>query len=310
MAYFQKDPAKAMAADIAGKTAERDTLIARLAAAEDAVVSATSAATQFAMSGSDDTVLDRAESKVLAARERVSTLKAALARLGATIIALENAYAEHKDKTIRRATARECEVMADDLEAVGRDINPILERMVAITQRASSAQVWDAVGLNTFVESSRGQIPAAIAALALALREHGLRTLDGREARPTLLTAPAPAATVNVVEPPVVRVFAAKNIAWTDAAGQRRTAGKYNDADLPPSVAKAALASGVCREIGSDIWRQWSGSKGFAHPDPSECEDLDIVADVVKADAAVIIDAKFERIDRGGPFEATILRKA
>ena len=147
MAYFQKDPAKQMASDLAAKVVERDRIVARLADAETAVVDATSAATQLAMTGAGDDVLSKAESKILALRERVSTLRGGLATLGKAIIALEHAYAEHLDATTRRQTAVACQAMAADLEQVAEDIDPVLQRMVEITERAASAQIWDAAGI-------------------------------------------------------------------------------------------------------------------------------------------------------------------
>jgi hypothetical protein len=307
MAYFQKDPAKTMAADLAAKNAERVKLIARLTDAENAVVAATSAATELAVAGADDTALDRAEGKVTAARERLSTLRGALARIGETIVALENAFAEHKDKTTRRETARQCEKLADDIEQVGRDINPVLERLCAITSVAADAQIWDAAGLFAYADQSKSQIPAAIAAVSLALRGHGLRTMDGREARATLLVAPAPAATVLAIEPPPVeRVFTLQHIKWTDG-GVLMTASKFCDVDLPVETARRAIAARACAPTDSDVRRQWAGSRPMTHPPADECVSID-GADIVKLDAPAV-DGQFVRVDRGPAYLAEI-RKA
>jgi hypothetical protein len=305
MAYFQKDPAKTMAADLAAKVVERDRIGARLADAETAVVDATSAATELAMSGATDDVLDKAERKVLALRERVSTLRAGLAQLGSKIIALENQYAEHLDATTRRQTAVACRAMADDLEQIAEDIDPIFARMVAITSRAAAAQIWDASGLNTYATNSQMQIPAAIAAVAQAIRQHGIRVVAKME-RATLLQAEAPAKTVAVVEPEVVRVFTLQSVSWT-VDGQLKTVSKFADVDLPPAVAARAIASRACAAIDSDVRRQWAGNRPVTYPPADECTSLD-GADVVKIDTP--IDGQFTRIDRGAPFEATILRKA
>jgi hypothetical protein len=186
MAIFQKSTGKQLAADLAAKVVERDKLVGRLADAENAVDTATLAATALAVDGATDDVLDKAESKLRALSDRVTTLRAALVKLGTTIVGLENAYAEHLDNTTRRATALQCEAMADDLEEVAKDIDPILERMVEITSRAASGEIWDAVGLNTYAASSKAQIPAAVAMLAQAMRTHGTRVLNG-EGRATLL---------------------------------------------------------------------------------------------------------------------------
>jgi hypothetical protein len=305
MAIFQKDPAKQMAADLAGKIVERDKLVVRLADAETAVVDATSAATDLAMSGAGDDVLDKAERKTLALRERVSTLRGGLATLGKAIVTLEHAYAEHQDATTRRQTAVACQAMADDLEQIAEDIDPILARMVAITSRAAAAQIWDAAGLHTYAENSKAQIPAAIAAVSQAIRQHGIRVVAKTE-RATLLQAEAPRATVAVVEPKVERVFTLQNVSWT-VDGQLKTMSKFADCDLPVETAKRALAIRACAAIDSDVRRQWAGNRPVTYPPADECTSLD-GADVVKIDAP--IDGQFVRVDRGKPYEATILRKA
>jgi hypothetical protein len=308
MAMFQNDPVKTLAADLAGKIVERDRLVGRLADAVAAVSSATLAATALAVDGADDKELDRAESKLRALSDRVTTLQSALVKVESTVATLEREYADHLDQKTRRETSVECEAMAARIEKLGRAIAPLMTELAEVTGRASSAEIWDARGLNTFAQNCVLQIPDGVGLVASATREHGTRVVAGLERRATLLAPTVPAKTVAVVPPAVVRVFATKPVMWTDAQGQRQTAGKYSDIDLPPKVAKAALASGVCREIGSDVWRQWSGSKGFANPDPSECENLDLVSDVVKTDA--VIDGQFTRIDRGKPFEVSVLRKA
>jgi hypothetical protein len=306
MALFQKAPEKQMAADIGAKIIERDKLVGRLADAENAVDTATLAATALAVDGATDDVLDKAESKLRALSDRVTTLRAALVKLGTTIVGLENAYAEHQDKTRRRETARQCEKMADDLEEVAKDIDPIFERMVEITSRAAAGQIWDAAGLHSYAESSKGQIPAAIAAVAQAIRQHGIRVVANME-RATLLQAEAPRATVAVVEPVVSRVFTLQNVKWTDHDGRLMTISKFADVDLPVETAKRALASRACAPTDSDVRRQWAGNRAVTHPPADECVSID-GADIVKLDTP-IVDATFTRIDRGSPYQASI-RKA
>jgi hypothetical protein len=309
MALFTKDPLKQLTTDLASKNAERGKLVARLADAVAAVDSATLEATQFAVDGADDRTLDVAEAKVRNLSDRVSTLKAALARLGTTIITIEREHAAALDKKTRGETAVTVEGWATRLEEIAEEIAPLISELADITAKASDAEIWDANGLAVFSKACTSQIPDGCGLVARSVREHAVRVHTGL-ARATLLQAAPPRATVAVAEPVVSKVFTTENVSWTDAQGQTRTAGKYSDIDLPVATAKRALASGICREIGGDLWRAWSGSRGFAHPDPSECTNLDSIAEVIKLNDAPI-DAQFVRIDRGKPFEVSVVsRKA
>src|SRR5450631_1993290 len=116
MALFTKDPLKQLTTDLASKNAERGKLVARLADAVAAVDSATLEATQFAVDGADDRTLDVAEAKVRNLSDRVSTLKAALARLGTTIITIDGDHAAALDKKTRGETAVTVEGWATRLE--------------------------------------------------------------------------------------------------------------------------------------------------------------------------------------------------
>jgi hypothetical protein len=306
MAFFKdSNSIKSVTKDIDAAKANSTRLTARLTAAEDAVVARRREAETLALDGADDRSLDKAEGALRAALDRLSTISAASTEADKLVALLETRLADMRDKQTRAATAAEVEQMATDIEEIGAELVPLMVRLAAVTGRCDAAQIWSSSSLHAFASSCAQQIPDGINLVSQAVREFSIRVLDGR-ARATLLAPAVPAATAVIETPPVMRVFTTKPVMWTDAQGKRQTCGKYNDADLPPKVAKAALASGVCREIGSDIWRTWSGTKGFGHPDASECEDLDLIADVVVKADPVIVDAKFERLDRGGPYLATV----
>lgn len=306
MAMFQKAPDKLLAADLAAKIVERDRLIARLADAVAAVSSATSAATALAVNGATDAVLDGAEAKVRALSDRVTTLKAALVKVEATVVTLEGEYAAHLDQKTRRETGIQCEAMAERVEKIGLAMAPLMKELADVTGRAGAAEIWDARGLNTFAQNCVLQIPEGVALVAASIREHAGRVMAGM-ARATLLAPAVPAKTVAVAEPKVVRVFTLQNIKWTADDCRLMTISKFVDCDLPVETAKRALASRACAPMDSDVRRQWAGNRPVTHPFPDQCVSVD-GADVVKIDAP--IDATFTRIDRGAPFEATILRKA
>jgi hypothetical protein len=313
MAIFQKNPEKQMASNIADKKAELAKIVGRLADAEAAVVAATSAATQLAVTGADDAALDAAETKMRASTDRVATLRRGLVEAEATVATLMREQAEHLDAKTRRETAAEVEAMAADIEEVDQELAPLIARLAEITARAQIAQIWDARGLNTFAEACRVQIPVGIALMARSMREHATRVLDGRE-RASLLKADPPRAAVVVKETPVVRVFTLKPISWTDASGQLTTMTKLVDVDLPPAIAARALAIGACVPLDNAIRKQWANTRPQSHPDPESCTNLD--AGGTNAGLAVVAaqsqpsDPRFQRIDRGPVIELRVSKEA
>jgi hypothetical protein len=187
-------------------------------------------------------------------------------------------------------------------------VDQLFEPMSEIGKRARAGQIWTTVDLQIFADTSRAQIPEAISVLASALRFHGDSVLAGRE-RAVLLKPDQPAP--KVVEPPApatTKVFATKNIRWTDHKGRTQTSGKYLDVDLPPVIASRAHALGICRDVNDEFSKQKRATNGWARPLPEDCTSLDL-----EDSGATIVefrpsDPRLTVVDRGGPFDVPIAR--
>jgi|SRR5450631_733276 hypothetical protein len=194
--YTKSNPEQNLRREVDAARISRDAVAKRLAAAQDKVTECEATLQRLAREGAQDPVLVAAEIALDTAERRVSTLQPALAEAETLLMLLESQLAETLDKTARNKTASECEQMALDLETIAQEIDPILQRMIAVTGRAFAGEIWDSNGLHIYATSSKMQIPLAVEMLAQAMREHSVRVLDGR-ARATLLTPAAPRAAVE-----------------------------------------------------------------------------------------------------------------
>jgi hypothetical protein len=307
MAMFKMNPMTATTKDRDAAKANGDRLAARLIAAEQAVVARRHEAEQLALDGAADAALDKAEAALRAALDRQSTIAAASTEAGKLLALLESKLAELADKQTRAATAVTVEAWATRLEEIGEEIGPLLSELADIAAKAFAAQIWDANGLATFSKACVSQIPDGCGLVARSVREYAVRVQTGL-AGSTLLQAEAPRAAAVIAPSPVVRLFTLQNVSWT-VDGRLMTMGKFTDCDLPVETAKRALACRACAPLDSDARRQWSNTRAITRPDPSECVSLD-GAEIVKLDDTPVVDGQLTRIDRGKPYEATILRKA
>jgi hypothetical protein len=127
----------------------RDKLAARLAESEAAIVERRSAAEAMALNGGDDAALDVAENRLRASMDRVATLQAAIISSNQQIASLEAERDMAADKKQRRETTAEIEKMASDLEEIGRDFDPVISRLIDVTERAKMF-LYEAGGLHMF----------------------------------------------------------------------------------------------------------------------------------------------------------------
>jgi hypothetical protein len=202
MALFQNDPAKTIQREIDKVRANQARLAVKLAECETVIAERQKQAHALALDGeTDDTELDRAEAATRAMQDRSGTIMAAKIEATNQLEALERNLVQHLDEKTRSQTVVELEHMARDLEMAASEIGPILDRIVAITGRASAAQIWDANGMLNFASASKTQIPDGIKMVVRAMKEHAVRVLDGRAA--AVLLKPTPAAvSVTATEPP------------------------------------------------------------------------------------------------------------
>jgi hypothetical protein len=201
MALFQNDPAKSLQREIDKVRANQARLTMKLAECETVIAERQKQAHALALDGqTDDAELDRAEAATRAMQDRNGTIVAAKIEVTNQLEALERNLAQHLDEKTRSQTVVELEHMARDLEMAASEIGPILDRIVAITGRASAAQIWDANGMLNFASASKTQIPDGIKLVVRAMKEHAARVLDGRAA--AVLLKPAPISVPVSATPP------------------------------------------------------------------------------------------------------------
>jgi hypothetical protein len=190
MALFRSDPHKAAQREIDNAHSNHDRLAAKLVETNTAIDKSQKAAHALARDGADDDVLARAEAVTRAAQDRAATVAGAIIEIAQQLTLLERERDDQIDKKRRVDTAIEIEAMATGLETVANDIDPVLDRMIKITEQAAAGQIWEATGLYNDAVASRTQIPDAISMVVRALREHRSRVLDKRS--PASLQKPVP----------------------------------------------------------------------------------------------------------------------
>src|ERR1700738_2792166 len=161
MAMFKENPMKATTRDRDAAHANCTRLATKLAAAEQAVIARRSEAQQLALDGADDAALDKAEAALRGALDRQGTISAASAEAAKLLALLESRLAEMHDREARAAPAAECEALAADLEAVGKEIVPLMTRLAAIGERATKFCA-DGSALASYAALSKTQVPDAI----------------------------------------------------------------------------------------------------------------------------------------------------
>jgi phage terminase Nu1 subunit (DNA packaging protein) len=180
MALFKPDQQKSMQRSIDDSRANRDRLSAKLGETETSIVEHRAAAYALARDGADDEVLGKAEAATRVMEDRKATMAGAIVEVEQQLAGLEREQADQADAKTRRETIVEIELMANDLEKIAREIDPLLARMVAITAKASAGQIYDARGLEIFATASKIQIPDATKMVVGAIREHIVRVMDKR----------------------------------------------------------------------------------------------------------------------------------
>jgi hypothetical protein len=301
MALFAKaDAVAAIRRDFDAAVAARSKLVARLDEAKAAADAATLAAHRLAGNDATDAALDKAEGALRAAQDRTATLTAALVHSDERITKLNDDLAAAVDAKARRNTVveiaeleTEFQSAMGDLEAAFGKLEPALARLAAFIPEASA--------LLTYSQSSRLQMPDALALISRLLADHGVAVANGTA--PAALKVPpvaAPKAAPVAAPPPMTTVFATRSIKFTDPnTGKLVLVKQFQDAEMPPAHARIALDLRVCVRLDDPVRRQNHGSVA-GHAEPAHAFDLDLAMEVPRP-AVVPIKASspFTIVDRG-----------
>ena len=294
MAYFQKSPETVLRRDLDAARVSRDAIAKRLAAAQGTVTEREQALQRLAGEGALDPALVTAERALDDAERRVSTMTPALAEAEKLVKLVESQLAEAVDRKARAATAAECNGFADDLEAVGKDIVPLMTRLAAISERATKHCI-DASGLVSFAGLAKEQVPTATAMISAMLRAHGASLLAS-----------------EIIPPPQgVVMFSLKPVRWM-ADGRQHSAARLTDVQLPAGLAAFALRSGSCCTLDDPRRKANFGGEVVGRPDLKTCFDLSgnhktaLAAEPGQSEP--ITHSAFTPVDRGGPFQMKVAR--
>jgi hypothetical protein len=265
---YTSNPEKVAQRDLDAAHTARDATAKRLGVAQDKVTECEATLQRLAREGVGDPALVNAEIALDTAERRVSTLQPALAEADKLVALLESQLAETLDKKARAATAAECDALAVDLEAVGKEIVPPMTRLAALGERATKFCL-DAGGLTSYAALSRTQIPDAISAISAMLHAHAVG----------LTAAPVVAPEQNV------KLFCLKPVWWM-ADGRQNKARRFTDADIPAAFVARALSSGGCCRLDDPRRKANFGADTVGDPDLKSCVDLNAAGPAPAAAAA------------------------
>jgi hypothetical protein len=300
MALFSKNPEKTTTSERDAVRSNVERLAGRLADAEQAVITAKSAAQKAALSG-DDVGLDAAEASEAAAQRRLASLRAAHAESGKVLATLEMKIAEASDKKTRTATAAATDALADELVEVSDAYVASTALFHTVMGRVKAVSV-EGHALEVFTAASITEVSAAVPIIVEVLRQHARAVVQGFANAQMPIPAP-----VNAVPAPpapsFVTLFSTQPFKWRDADGKQRSCGKGVDIELPTATANRALAAKVAVRLDHPSRKtdrgQWPSHVAIAH-----CYDLD--ADAAPPQHEATIHSAFERVDRGKPYALKI----
>lgn len=178
------------------------------------------------------------------------------------------------DKKIRAESGNEIEAQLRASGDIARDLDDALKRLEDFTGWASPF-IPDAKGLLGLCTTLRAQIPAEVAMIQKIVGYHGAAVMAGT-APATIKRPPAPIVQPIVAKPVVVSVFCLRSIKWREPiSGKLMSAQKFQDALMPPELARIALETRACVRM-DDPMRAQHNNTVAGHVNLETAFDLDV----------------------------------
>jgi hypothetical protein len=302
MQLFSKNPAKALES----ARANHAKLAQRLTEAKATVDARRSAAKDLARNGAADSDLDKAESQLRAANDRVDTLTAAVNETTADVRALEAEERSAADKAQRAATAAEVEQDAATLAKAAKQYLDGAAALAKITLKVAT-YVPEFANLNMVCNAAGVETPPLLEFGGKFMQAYSQGVLGGVFPA-TLPTEPAPVIPQAQIVPQTKTVFATRNISWTNVDGHLRMAKQWVEVTLPPEIADRALLKKCAVPLGDPIWKKQRGYQSMNDLTPEDCTNLDDTNPPVQSDPRVVEPVIFEKFDRGPPRQLKVAR--
>jgi hypothetical protein len=242
-----------------------------------------------ALRGDDDAVVTAKNAKAQEARDLKARRVTAYERKQADIVTLKAAHDEKIDRETRHATANEIEAQLRAGHSIGKKFDAVMEEMAAFAAW-SAAFIPEAAGLQNYCKASRAQIPEAMTMIGKMAAYHAAAVLA--KTAPATLRKPEPVfVPVAIVKPERVPLFCLRPIKFTDPdSGKLIVVQKFQDAELPPTFARAALEANICARLSDPLRKQHHGTTP-GHAEAALAFDLDAAMNTPKSPAVDPITA-------------------
>jgi hypothetical protein len=288
MAFFSKSDPVAMAQAAVDAAIKEHAALDSLRADACASLSVeTDEANRLASSGADAETLGKQEARASTADKLHSRRVLALGAKDAEIARLKSGH----DKALEdRQITETCiynHKLKEELIAENAVFVASAARIYSIFERAELIAP-EAGGYKQFAGTLAAEGPEA-AALICKLIDNNTAAVSARQAPAKGKRLAAPVILPAVQRPVRMPLFCTRSVKFVDPdSGKLIVAQKFQDLEMPPSYAKAALESKICVRVTDPLRAQHNGSVA-GHPDPALAFDLD-AAMVEKASGPRLVE--------------------
>ena len=309
MAIFTKsDPATklqrdldAAQRDLKAAIARRDNFVALLKAAEAKAAECSTIVNRLGADAVDDTKLQPAIDRQLAADKLVAARTRPLAGVSEEIAVLEKQLVKISDEKVRAETAAAIEALGVRLEKAAKSFDAAVTELAAVCDLLSPIIV-DAQGLAQFAASVRTETPPAIAMIMGIIKNRIAATLAGNAPASLPREPEAPPVSKLVASSPTKTIFLLHAVKFRDANGMQQCVQKLNMLSLPLALAACALEHKHAIATSDPRCRKMNQTFGAIAPHPDHCIDLDALLTGIASTTPsphTNVFRDFEPLDRG-----------
>jgi hypothetical protein len=288
MQLFKSDPVALAQTAIDVAVKERVGLERLRADAATACVRATVEANRLASSGADSETLGNAESAVSAADKLERRRALAVESKDADMVLLTVTLEKAQDEKTRSETVIYNHKLKEELNKENAVFMASAARMRAILERAELIAP-EAGGYKEFARVAVEQGPES-GILISKLIDSDTAAVSSRQAPAKGKRLVAPVAVSAISKPVRVSLFAMRSLKFVDpdSNGKLIVAKQFQDVEMPPTYAKAALDLKIAVRLSDPLRKQHHGTAA-GHADPLHAFDLD-AAMVEKAQGPRLVE--------------------